>query len=189
MNMSILNEISNYVKENNISINGVFYKFPNNFPEAFHRTVENFLEKAYSKYKIKCENYIQKNIKNYSIFRLAYVLCDPGEETLIYNVPLDCDMEVVSAEDAGYAFVCAIDFQKKLNKKIYNVSGGDKFRVVYRDYVEKVFLNYGISLKFIASWLMAEKNYCGGYYKDGNEFPTLTLNVTLPCGVSEYASV
>ena len=123
----------------------------------------------YSKYKIECEKYIKSNIKNYSIFRLAYVLCDPGEETLIYNVPLDCDMEVVSAEDAGYAFVCAIDFQKKLNKKIYNVSGGEKFRTTYKEYVQKVFKSYGLSFKFIASWLMAEKNYCGGYYIDGNE--------------------
>ena len=32
-----------------------------------------------------------------------------------------------------------------------------------------MFKTYGLSLKFLASWLMAEKNYCGGYYKDGDE--------------------
>lgn len=127
----------------------------------------------FSKYKIECEKYIKDNIKNYSIFRLAYVLCDPGPEWLIYNVPMDCEMEVLSAEDAGYAFVCAIDFQKKLNKKVFNVSGGDKFRTSYREYVENIFKTYGLSLKFIASWLMAEKNYCGGYYKDGDELENI----------------
>ena len=127
----------------------------------------------YSKYKVECEKYIKSSIKNYSIFRLAYILGDPGPEGLIYNVPLDCHMEVLSAEDAGYAFVCAIDYKKKLNKKIFNVSGGEKFRVVYRDYIEQVFKTYGMSFKFIAAWLMAEKNYCGGYYKDGEELENI----------------
>ena len=98
---------------------------------------------------------------------------DPGPEELIYNVPLDCNMEVLSAEDAGYAFVCAIDYKKKINKKIFNVSGGEKFRTTYKEYVQKVFKTYGLSLKFIASWLMAEKNYCGGYYKDGDELENI----------------
>lgn len=123
----------------------------------------------FSKYKLKCEKYIRSNIKNFSILRLAYILGDPGPEGLIYNVPLDCDMEVLSSEDAGYAFVSAIDYKKKLNKKTFNVSGGEKFRTHYIDYLIHVFSNYGLSLKFIASWLMAEKNYCGGYYLDGDE--------------------
>ncbi len=127
----------------------------------------------YSKCKIECEKYIKANIKNFSILRLAYILGDPGPESLIYNVPLDCKMEVLSAEDAGYAFVCAIDFKKKINKKIFNVSGGEKFRVTYRDYIEKVFKTYGLSLRFLAAWLMAEKNYSGGYYKDGDELESI----------------
>ncbi len=127
----------------------------------------------YSKCKIECEKYIKANIKNFSILRLAYILGDPGPESLIYNVPLDCKMEVLSAEDAGYAFVCAIDFKKKINKKIFNVSGGEKFRVTYRDYIEKVFKTYGLSLRFLAAWLMAEKNYSGGYYNDGDELESI----------------
>lgn len=127
----------------------------------------------YSKYKLKCEKYIKNNIKNYTIFRLAYILGDPNSEGLIYNVPLNCDMEVLSSEDAGYAFVCAIDYRKKLNKKTFNVSGGEKFRTYYRDYLAHVFSTYGVSLKFIASWLLAEKNYCGGYYVDGDELEEL----------------
>lgn len=123
----------------------------------------------FSKYKLKCEKYIKSNIKNFSILRLAYILGDPGPEGLIYNVPLNCDMEVLSSEDAGYAFVCAIDYKKKLNKKTFNVSGGEKFRTRYKDYLVHIFSTYGLSLKFIASWLMAEKNYCGGYYTDGDD--------------------
>ncbi|MGN1371697.1 MAG: NAD-dependent epimerase/dehydratase family protein [Candidatus Coprovivens sp.] len=127
----------------------------------------------YSKYKLKCEKYIKSNLKNFSILRLAYILGDPGPEGLIYNVPLNCNMEVLSSEDAGYAFVCAIDYKRKLNKKTFNVSGGEKFRTTYRDYLVQVFSTYGLSLGFIASWLMAEKNYCGGYYTDGDELDNI----------------
>ena len=127
----------------------------------------------YSKYKIKCENYIQKNIKNYSIFRLAYVLGDPGIENMIYNVKADSNVEMISSVDAGYAFVAAIDYQKVLNKKIYNVSGGEKFRVIYKDYMRNLFSTYGLSLHFIATYLGAEKNYCIGHYADGNKLDDL----------------
>lgn len=127
----------------------------------------------YSKYKCKCEAYIQKYLKQYSIFRLAYVLGDPSCEDLIYNVKLDSNVEMLSAEDAGYAFVCAIDYQKVLNKKIFNVSGGEKFRVTYRDYLKVLFKTYGLSLDFIASYLGAEKNYCIGHYADGHKLDNI----------------
>ncbi len=123
----------------------------------------------YSKYKLESEKYIKDNIKCYSIFRLAYILGDPGRESLIYNVPLKTEMEVLSAEDAGYAFVCAIDFMKNVNKKIFNVSGGVKFRTTYRDYLIKIFKTYGLSIRYLSTWLSAEKNYYGSFYADGDK--------------------
>ena len=100
----------------------------------------------YSKYKLKAEKYIQKNVKNYSIFRLAYVLGDPDKETMIYSVKADSNVEMISSEDAGYAFVAAIDHQKDLNKKVY-----------------------GLSWKFMSTYLLAEKNYNIGHYSDGDK--------------------
>lgn len=123
----------------------------------------------YSKYKLKAEKYIQKNIKNYSIFRLAYVLGDPYNESLIYNVKMDSNVEMISSEDAGYAFVAAIDHQKELNKKIFNVSGGEKFRIVFKDYIVELFKTYGLSLRFLSAYLLSEKNYNIGHYSDGNK--------------------
>ena len=123
----------------------------------------------YSKCKLECEEYIKDNLKNYSIFRLAYILGDPGRESLIYNVPLRSNLEVLSSEDAGYAFACAIDFEKKINKKVFNLSGGEKFRTRFCDYMVKVLKTYGVSFKFLSSWLMSEKNYRGGYYVDGDK--------------------
>lgn len=127
----------------------------------------------YSNYKIKAEDYIKNNIKNYSIFRLAYVLGDPKNESLIYNVAPNMNIETISSEDAGYAFVAAIDFKKEVNKKVFNVSGGEKFRVSYKDYLNEIFKSYGLSVRFLSTWLMAEKNYYGGYYSDSNKLEEL----------------
>lgn len=122
----------------------------------------------FAKYKLECEKYIKDNLKNYSILRLAYILGDPGPEDLIYNITPNSECELLSAEDAGYAFVCAIDFKNKVNKKVFNVAGGEKFRTKYSDYLIHIFKTYGISLKFLSAYLFAEKNYYGGYYEDGD---------------------
>lgn len=127
----------------------------------------------YSKYKLESEKYIKENLKNYSILRLAYILGDPGPEGLIYNITPDSKCELLSAEDAGYAFVCAIDFQKEVNRKTFNVSGGEKFRTKYSDYLIHVFKTYGLSFRFLSAYLFAEKNYYGGYYEDGNKLDDL----------------
>lgn len=123
----------------------------------------------YSKYKLKAEDYIKANIKNYSIFRLAYILGDPSKESLIYNVKKSLNMESLSAEDAGYAFVCAIDFMKDVNKKTFNVSGGEKFRTEFSDYILTVLRKYGLSIRYLSTLICAEKNYCVGYYTDGDK--------------------
>lgn len=123
----------------------------------------------YAKYKLESEKYIKDSIKNYSILRLAYILGDPGPENLIYNITPDSKCELLSAEDAGYAFVCAIDFQKEVNRKTFNVSGGEKFRTRYSDYLIYLFKTYGLSFKFLSAYLFAEKNYYGGYYIDGDK--------------------
>lgn len=127
----------------------------------------------YSKTKLECEQYIKNNIKNYSIYRLAYVLGDPKSESLIYNVNRKSHIETISSEDAGYAFVCGIDFIDKINKKTYNVSGGEKFRLEFEDYLTQIFRTYGLSIRFLSTYFGAEKNYYGGYYTDGNKLDDL----------------
>ena len=123
----------------------------------------------YSKYKLRSEQYIKHNLKNYSIFRLSYVLCDLKNETIIYNVPKDLKIETISSEDAGYAFVAALDFKNDLNRKTFNLSGGSKYRINYRDYLLKILKDYGLSLSFLSAYLFSEKNYYGGYYADADK--------------------
>jgi len=123
----------------------------------------------YSKYKLKGEEYIQNNLKKYSIFRLAYILSDPGPESLIYNVSPNMEMEFLSTADAGYAFSKAVEEEKKINKKIFNVSGGEKYRDNYYNFLIKIFKTYGMSIRFLSSYILADKNYYGGYYPDSDK--------------------
>lgn len=127
----------------------------------------------YSLAKLKCEKYIKTNLKNYSIFRVAYVLGDPGPESLIYTVHPSNYIETISAEDAGYAFVCAIDFKDKINKKIFNLCGGEKFRTRYAYYLLHIFKTYGLSIRYLSTFLCAEKNYYGGFYSDGDRLENI----------------
>ena len=123
----------------------------------------------YSKYKLFSEDYIKENIKNYSILRLSYILGDPGPESLIYNVVPNSKIEFLSAQDAGYVFANAIDHRKALNKKTFNVSGGESYKDTYRNFIGNILSCYGISIRFLSSWFLAEKNYYEGYYTDGEE--------------------
>ena len=123
----------------------------------------------YSKYKLECEKYIKDNIKNYTIFRLSYVLGDPGKDNIIYNVKLDQEEEMLSSVDAGYAFVSSIDHLDKLNKKTFDVSGGPKFRTTFADFINHIFKTYGLSSEYLEMFFVAEKNYYGGYYSDSDK--------------------
>lgn len=146
------------------------YGIQDNYENITVKTKSNLDEyDFFSKCKLDSENYIKDNLKHYTIFRLAYVLGDPGPENLIYNITPNSSCELLSSEDAGYAFVAALDNEKALNKKTFNVSGGEKFRTKYKDYLVHVFQTYGLSLKFLSAYLFAEKNYYGGYYKDGDK--------------------
>ena len=127
----------------------------------------------YSLCKLDAEEFIKKNIKNYSILRLAYITSDPCHESLIYNVRSNTEMEFLSPQDAGYAFVKAIEFRKEMAKKTYNVSGGEKYRDNYYNYLVNVFKTYGLSIRFLSSLLLADKNYNGGYYKDADKLEEL----------------
>ena len=127
----------------------------------------------YSKYKLDAEEYIKKNIKNYSILRLAYITADPCMESLIYNVRPNTTMEFLTPQDAGYAFVKSIEFKKEMNKKIYNLSGGEKYRDNYYNFLINVFKTYGLSVRFLSSYILADKNYNGGFYKDSDKLEEL----------------
>lgn len=122
----------------------------------------------YSKIKYETEKLIKENLKYYTIFRLPAVMCDLKSECFMYNIPINSDIELISSFDAGYAFAASIEHTKELNKKVFNLAGGEKCRIKYKDFLIKVLSTYGLSFRYLFTFFLVDKNFFGGYYTDSN---------------------
>ena len=99
----------------------------------------------YAKMKLSCEDLIKKKIKNYTIFRLPIVLCNPVTENFVFTYPRKENIEVISDRDAAYMFVRAIENVDKLNRKTYNVGGGKYSRISSDELDNRMLKTYGIN--------------------------------------------
>lgn len=127
----------------------------------------------YSLVKVKTEKLIKETLKNYTIFRIPLVMCNPLKESIMYNVPLNSNIELISNYDAGYALATAIDYHKELNKKIFNLSGGEKCRVQFRELLLKILKTHGLSLRYLLTIFLVDKNFYGAYYEDGEKLENI----------------
>lgn len=127
----------------------------------------------YSHTKINIEKMISKNIKNYIIFRLPLVLSDLSKNEFLYNGIRSETIEVITAEDAAYAFVKALDNIASLNAKKYNLAGGESCRTTYNEILINILKYYGISWKFIKSRLFNIKEFHGFVYKDSDKLDNI----------------
>ena len=132
------------------------------------KTTNNELD-YYSQGKLEIEKMIAKKHKNHIIFRLPLVLSDLNNNDFLYTGIKDEFIEVITADDAAYAFVKALDNIPKLNGKKYNLSGGEGCRTTYKNILISILKYYGISWKFIRSRLFNYKDFHGFIYKDGDK--------------------
>lgn len=107
--------------------------------------------------KFKTEKLIKEKLKNYTIYRVPLVLCDPLEENFIYHINKNAEINFITKEDCAYAFVKGINYVDKLNKKTYNLANEES--IIYKKLLNKVLEINGISWKYIMSRLFVEKNY------------------------------
>lgn len=122
----------------------------------------------YTNTKADTEKLIKNKIKNYTIFRLPLVLANPKTEKFIYNGIMDEMIEVTTNRDVAYALVRAIDYDKTLKGKTYNVGGGETCTTTYREILINILEIYGLSFNYLLSKLFLDKNYYGHIYKDSN---------------------
>ena len=123
----------------------------------------------YSKCKLKTEKLITKTIDNYTIFRIPLVLTNPKYNYFPYNGNNDEIIEVISDIDAAYAFVAALKETEKLNKKTFNLSGGEICQIRYKDLLKDILSYYGFSFKYLLNRLLITKDYHGFNYDDGDK--------------------
>lgn len=121
----------------------------------------------YNEAKYAAENLIKEKIQNYTVYRLPLVLSDLRNEPFMYHGCKEDEMEVITKEEAGYAFVRGLKYAKDLNKKIFNVTGEE--RIIYGDLLKKILEIHGLSFKYVTTRLFIEKNFYSSTCKDKDD--------------------
>lgn len=128
----------------------------------------------YAKTKIKAENYIKINTKNFTIFRLSAVMdIRMNLDPLFFHMPLNTPLEIVTAGDVASALVNAVDKKYYLNERIFNLGGGKNCRISYEDFLNKNFKLFGLKKINFPKYAFAEKNFHCGYFKDSKSLDNL----------------
>ena len=58
-----------------------------------------------------------------------------------------------------------IDNKLLYNKKVINLTGGEDYRIKYKDYILEVLKSYGLTWKIFNAIIFEDKNYVEGYFK------------------------
>lgn len=123
----------------------------------------------YSSSKLEAEEIIKRKLNNYSIYRLPVVLTNITKENFIYSYNPSSKIEVVTDLDAAYMFVRALDKIDKVNKKTFNVGGGENSRTTGKKLNEELLKVFGYTKKYIDNKLFIDKNFYSYYFKDSDK--------------------
>lgn len=121
----------------------------------------------YGETKVLCENMIRKSKLSWSIFRLAAIMGNHKISKLMFHMPLETTMEICTPQDTGRAFANAIGFQTQLEKRIFNLGGGNECVISYRSFLEKMFEAFGLGQVNFPEKAFAERNFHCGIMEDG----------------------
>jgi len=127
----------------------------------------------YGETKVLCESLIAKSKLSWSIFRLAAIMGNHKISKLMFHMPLDTPMEICTPKDTGSAFAKAIENQKKLEKQIFNLGGGEDCVITYGSFLDKMFAEFGLGKADFPQKAFAEKNFHCGILKDGEDLDNI----------------
>lgn len=142
--------------------------------EVTVNTKSNLDEKDYySLAKLDAEDIIKSKLKNYSIYRLPVILTNIVKNNFIYSYNPNSKLEVVTDTDAGYMFAKAIDKIDKVNKKTFNVGGGENCRTTGKKLNDQILKVFGITKKYFDNKLFIDKRFYSYYFKDSDKLEEL----------------
>jgi nucleoside-diphosphate-sugar epimerase len=123
----------------------------------------------YARTKIEAENIIRNSGLPFVIFRLCGILVNRLKiQPLMFHMPLRTALEWCHDSDAGFALVQSIDADA-LKGRIFNLGGGEKCRIVARDFLRRMFPLWGLDAKILPNYAFATRNFHSGYFLDGDE--------------------
>lgn len=125
----------------------------------------------YATTKIAAEEIIQSSKLNWTIFRLSAIMGAGNHKisSLMFHMPLDTPVEITTPEDTARAFVNAAYKKDELSKKIFNLGGGEKNRIIYRNLLAENFKIFGLGKFNLPEKSFATQNFHCGYYADGDD--------------------
>ena len=142
--------------------------------EVTVNTKSNLDEKDYySLAKLDAEDIIKSKLKNYSIYRLPVILTNIVKNNFIYSYNPNSKLEVVTDTDVGYMFAKAIDKIDKVNKKTFNVGGGENCRTTGKKLNNQILKVFGITKKYFDNKLFIDKRFYSYYFKDSDKLEEL----------------
>ena len=124
----------------------------------------------YAKTKILAEKIIRKSKLTWTIFRLSAIFGIKNHKIgkILFHMPLETPMEITTVDDTARAFVKALEHKDDLTGKIFNLGGGEKCRILYREFLERSFRIYGLGKLDFPPEAFARANFHCGYYADGD---------------------
>ena len=97
---------------------------------------------AYATTKINSErNIIEYGLRRWAILRQTHI-ATPNALTLrdpiMFHQPLNTHLGLITNQDAGYGVVQTLEAPDEFYRRVHNMSGGPKCRVVYSDYLDRM---------------------------------------------------
>ena len=129
----------------------------------------------YAETKIMAEKAVRKSRSRWTIFRLSAIMGAGNHKIsgLMFLMPLETPVEITTPEDTARAFINAVNHQPELEGRIFNLGGGEKNRVIYRDLLEKSFRIYGLGKLNFPERAFADYNYHCAYYADSDDLENI----------------
>jgi nucleoside-diphosphate-sugar epimerase len=124
----------------------------------------------YAQTKIEAEAIVRNSKLDWSIFRLTMISGAKNHKIspIMFHVPLETRLEIVTPEDTARAFLHALEKKPDLLCKTFNLGGGERCRISYRDFLKKSFTLYGLGKLNFPNNAFAKRNFHCGYYLDGD---------------------
>lgn len=127
----------------------------------------------YAQSKLVAESIVRSSKLDWSIFRITVILKRYKLSRLMFHIPLDTKIETCSPGNAAQAFVNAISKQEVLQRRLFNVGGGERCRITYREFLNRVFQMAGLGKPYFPPRAFATRNYHCGFFEDSDVLDNL----------------
>ncbi len=122
----------------------------------------------YATTKIAGEEVVRRGPLDWTILRLSAVMGGHRMTPLMFHMPLDTKLEILTPQDTGRALAAARHARAALAGKTFNLGGGAACRTTFRAYLEAVFARIGLGRFDLPEAAFATRNFHCGHYMDGD---------------------